>query len=106
MVLRALLGFPYLRLESYAGDHCAEKSQFAYIVGGVAGFVVLAIICVLFVWMICVRSNKKKQPEAAKAMTLPPDAGSQVWVQDNAEGQELADPKGEGAKESWPPPKP
>ena len=57
-----------------------EKSKFAYITAGVAGVVVLAIICVLFVWMICVRANKKKQQEqpVQKAMTIPPDAASQV----------------------------
>jgi len=66
---------------SFTGDRCAEKSQFAYIAGGAAGFVLVAIICVLFVWMICARANKqKKTPSepAQKAMTLPPDAASQV----------------------------
>ena len=61
------------------GERCAEKSKFAYITAGVAGVVVLAIICVLFVWMICARANKKKQQEPAqKALTIPPDAASQV----------------------------
>ena len=56
-----------------------EKSKFAYITAGVAGVVVLAIVCVLFVWMICVRANRKKQQEPVqKAMTIPPDAASQV----------------------------
>ncbi|XP_043235006.1 sushi, von Willebrand factor type A, EGF and pentraxin domain-containing protein 1-like [Amphibalanus amphitrite] len=65
---------------SFTGDRCAEKSQFAYIASGVAGLVLLAIICVLFVWMICARANRKnKQQEAVqKAMTAPPDAASQV----------------------------
>jgi len=66
---------------SFTGDRCVEKSKFAYIAGGVAGFVLVLIVCVLFVWMICARSNKKRQPDAGivnKAMTLPPDAASQV----------------------------
>ena len=69
-----------------AGERCAEKSQFAYIAGGVAGLVLLAIVCVLFVWMICARANRKgkqqqqQQQEAVqKAMSAaPPDAASQV----------------------------
>ncbi|XP_043197541.1 uncharacterized protein LOC122368017 [Amphibalanus amphitrite] len=64
---------------SFTGERCVEKSKFAYITAGVAGVVVLAIVCVLFVWMICVRANKKKQQEPVqKAMTIPPDAASQV----------------------------
>ncbi|XP_037073315.1 sushi, von Willebrand factor type A, EGF and pentraxin domain-containing protein 1-like [Pollicipes pollicipes] len=65
---------------SFTGERCAEKSKFAYIAGGVAGFVLVAIICVLFVWMICARANKRKkqQEPGQKAMTLPPDAASQV----------------------------
>jgi hypothetical protein len=41
---------------SFTGKHCQEKSEFAYIAGGIAGAVIFIIIIVLLVWMICVRS--------------------------------------------------
>jgi hypothetical protein len=40
---------------SFTGKHCQEKSEFAYIAGGIAGAVIFVIIIVLLVWMICVR---------------------------------------------------
>lgn len=40
---------------SFTGKHCQEKSEFAYIAGGIAGAVIFIIIIVLLVWMICVR---------------------------------------------------
>ena len=41
---------------SFTGKHCQEKSEFAYIAGGIAGAVIFIIFIVLLVWMICVRS--------------------------------------------------
>lgn len=41
---------------SFTGKHCADKSPFFYITGGIASGVVLIIIVVLLVWMICARS--------------------------------------------------
>jgi hypothetical protein len=40
---------------SFTGKHCQEKSEFAYIAGGIAGAVIFIIIIVLLIWMICVR---------------------------------------------------
>jgi hypothetical protein len=40
---------------SFTGKHCQEKSEFAYIAGGIAGAVIFVIIIVLLIWMICVR---------------------------------------------------
>lgn len=40
---------------SFTGKHCAEKSEFAYIAGGVAGGVIFIILIILLVWMICAR---------------------------------------------------
>lgn len=42
-------------LGSFTGKHCAEKSEFAYIAGGVAGGVIFIILIILLVWMICAR---------------------------------------------------
>lgn len=40
---------------SFTGKTCAEKSDFFYITGGIAGGVILVIFIALLVWMICVR---------------------------------------------------
>lgn len=40
---------------SFTGKHCAEKSEFAYIAGGIAATVILIIFIVLLIWMICAR---------------------------------------------------
>ncbi len=40
---------------SFIGTHCEEKSDFAYIAGGIAVLVILLIVIALFVWMICAR---------------------------------------------------
>ncbi|XP_012280254.1 sushi, von Willebrand factor type A, EGF and pentraxin domain-containing protein 1 [Orussus abietinus] len=62
---------------SFTGKHCTEKSEFFYITGGIAGGVILVIIVVLLVWMICVRSSRKKEPK--KVFTPATDQnGSQV----------------------------
>ncbi|CAG9836717.1 unnamed protein product [Diabrotica balteata] len=44
---------------SFTGKHCAEKSEFAYIVGGIAASVILIIFIVLLIWMICARYQQK-----------------------------------------------
>ncbi|XP_052128948.1 sushi, von Willebrand factor type A, EGF and pentraxin domain-containing protein 1 [Frankliniella occidentalis] len=64
---------------SFTGPHCAEKSEFAYIMGGIAGGVMFVIFIVLLVWMICVRSARRKEPKAAKILTQASEQnGSQV----------------------------
>ncbi|XP_069668601.1 uncharacterized protein uif isoform X2 [Periplaneta americana] len=62
---------------SFTGKHCQEKSEFAYIAGGIAGAVIFIIIIVLLVWMICVRSSRRKEPK--KILTAATEQnGSQV----------------------------
>lgn len=49
-------GAPSCRcIGSFTGKHCAEKSEFAYIAGGIAASVILIIFIVLLIWMICAR---------------------------------------------------
>lgn len=40
---------------SFTGKHCTEKSEFAYIAGGIAASVILIIFIVMLIWMICAR---------------------------------------------------
>lgn len=40
---------------SFTGKHCTEKSEFAYIAGGIAASVILVIFIVMLIWMICAR---------------------------------------------------
>ncbi|KAJ8875851.1 hypothetical protein PR048_023754 [Dryococelus australis] len=62
---------------SFIGQHCTEKSEFAYIAGGIAGAVLFIIITVLLIWMICARASRKKEPK--KILTAATDQnGSQV----------------------------
>ena len=62
---------------SFTGKHCMEKSEFFYITGGIAGGVVLIVIVALLVWMICVRSSRKREPK--KMLSPATDQnGSQV----------------------------
>ncbi|GAB6028275.1 hypothetical protein CHUAL_002455 [Chamberlinius hualienensis] len=51
----------------YHGPRCEEKSEIAYIAGGIAGAVGLIIIVVLLICMICYRVNKKKEPKKVAA---------------------------------------
>ncbi|XP_026474590.1 sushi, von Willebrand factor type A, EGF and pentraxin domain-containing protein 1-like [Ctenocephalides felis] len=71
-------GAPACRcIGSFTGRHCTEKSEFAYIAGGVAGAVIFVILIVLLVWMICARSSRKKEPK--KMLSPATDQnGSQV----------------------------
>ncbi|XP_059477749.1 uncharacterized protein LOC132198041 isoform X1 [Neocloeon triangulifer] len=72
--VRDARGQPSCRcIGSFTGRHCATKSDFAYIAGGIAGTVIFIIIIVLLVWMICVRSTHRKEP---KKMMVPPMAGA------------------------------
>jgi len=40
---------------SFVGKKCMEKSDFAYIAGGIAAVVFVIILLFLLIWMICVR---------------------------------------------------
>ena len=51
---------------SFTGAKCEEKSEFAYIAGGIAGAVLFVIVLVLLVWMICVRSARNRQRSSEK----------------------------------------
>lgn len=62
---------------SFIGPHCAQKSEFAYIAGGIAATVVFLIIIALFVWMICARSERRREPKKLVAQTND-QTGSQV----------------------------
>lgn len=54
--VRDVRGQPSCRcIGSFTGKHCAEKSEFAYIAGGIAASVILIIFIVLLIWMICAR---------------------------------------------------
>ena len=75
-------GAPYCQCAgSFNGKHCEEKSEFAYIAGGIAGAVLFIILLVLLIWMICVRSGRGKRSIAQEkfAQQGATDAnGSQV----------------------------
>merc|ERR1712213_94628 len=72
-------GNPYCQCAgSFTGQQCQEKSEFAYIAGGVAGSVVFLILLVLLIWMICVRANRtRKTPEKILSAAAEQN-GSQV----------------------------
>lgn len=76
--VKDLKGTPSCRCSgSFTGPRCLERSEFAYIAGGIAGVVIFIVIIVLLIWMICVRSTKKKDPK--KMLTPAIDqTGSQV----------------------------
>jgi len=78
--LKTTLGQPYCQCAgSFAGKQCEEKSDFAYIAGGIAGAVLFVILLVLLIWMICVRSNKSKRSNEKFLHQNAADmAGSQV----------------------------
>ena len=63
----------------FAGLHCEDKSNFAYIAGGVAGGVIFLILLVLLGWMICFRANRARRTSPEKILGAATDAnGSQV----------------------------
>lgn len=76
--VKDLKGTPSCRCSgSFTGPKCAERSEFAYIAGGIAGAVIFIIVIVLLIWMICARANKRKDPK--KMLTPAVDqTGSQV----------------------------
>lgn len=76
--IKDLRGQPSCRCSgSFTGKHCEEKSEFFYVMGGIAGGVFLIIFIVLLVWMICVRSTRKREPK--KMLSPAADQnGSQV----------------------------
>lgn len=54
--VKDIRGQPSCRcIGSFTGKHCTEKSEFAYIAGGIAASVILIIFIVLLIWMICAR---------------------------------------------------
>lgn len=54
--MKDIRGQPTCRcIGSFTGRHCTEKSEFAYIAGGIAFTVILIILIILLIWMICVR---------------------------------------------------
>lgn len=54
--VKDIKGQPSCRcIGSFTGKHCTEKSEFAYIAGGIAGGVIFIILIILLVWMICAR---------------------------------------------------
>ena len=72
-------GKPYCTcVGSFTGPNCKEKSEFAYIAGGIAGAVLFVILLVLLIWMICVRSNKSKRVNEKFLQQAGEMAGSQV----------------------------
>lgn len=78
LCVKDLKGTPSCRCAgSFTGPKCSERSEFAYIAGGIAGAVIFIIIIVLLVWMICVRSNKKKDPKKMLSPAVD-QTGSQV----------------------------
>uniref|UniRef100_T1IXR4 Uncharacterized protein n=1 Tax=Strigamia maritima TaxID=126957 RepID=T1IXR4_STRMM len=55
-------GEPICRCQGhFVGDKCQDKSDIAYIAGGIAGTIGLIIIIVLLIWMICWRVSKKRK---------------------------------------------
>lgn len=54
---------------NFYGDRCEKKSEFVYIVGGIAGAVIFVILIILLIWMICVRTSWKNKP---KKLPQPP----------------------------------
>jgi len=73
-------GMPFCEcVGSFIGKRCGEKSDFAYIAIGIAGGVIFIILLVLLIWMICVRSTKRREPKKLLAGSIPdPSGGSQV----------------------------
>jgi hypothetical protein len=68
-------GNPYCQCAgSFTGKQCEEKSEFAYIAGGVAGAVIFLILLVLLIW--CQRyitfffSSLTKRPKMQERLSL------------------------------------
>lgn len=71
---------PYCQcVGSFTGKKCEEKSNFAYMAGGIAGAVIFVIILVLLIWMICVRATRSRKPSEKNMMPANGELnGSQV----------------------------
>jgi len=70
--LKTKEGEPYCQCAgSFTGEHCKDKSEFAYIAGGIAGAVLFVIVLVLLIWMICVRSGRGKRNLAQEKFAQP-----------------------------------
>lgn len=82
MCLKTKEGKPYCQCAgSFTGNNCEQKSEFAYIAGGIAGAVLFVILLVLLIWMICVRSGRAKRGMAQEKFAQAggdPNNGSQV----------------------------
>jgi len=64
LCLKDRYGEPYCQCAgSFTGELCEQKSEFAYISGGVAGAVLFVVLLVLLIWMICVRATRRPAPE-------------------------------------------
>lgn len=54
--VKDIKGVPSCRCKgSFTGTKCTERSEFAYIAGGIAATVIFIILIVLLIWMICSR---------------------------------------------------
>jgi hypothetical protein len=70
-------GLPYCQCAgSFNGQKCEEKSEFAYIAGGIAGAVLFIIVLVLLIWMICVRSGRSKRSLGQEKFAQPGGEGA------------------------------
>lgn len=77
-------GEPYCQCTgSYTGLQCEAQSNFAYIVGGSAGFVVFLILLVLLIWMICARTSRRRDSQAKAAANAAVVAGDPSGSQAN-----------------------
>ncbi|XP_055635764.1 uncharacterized protein LOC129775276 isoform X1 [Toxorhynchites rutilus septentrionalis] len=76
--IKDIKGVPSCRCKgSFTGVKCTERSEFAYIAGGIAATVIFIILIVLLIWMICARANKRRDPK--KILSPAADqTGSQV----------------------------
>ncbi|KAL1402727.1 hypothetical protein pipiens_019665, partial [Culex pipiens pipiens] len=76
--VKDIKGIPSCRCKgSFTGTKCSERSEFAYIAGGIAATVIFIILIVLLIWMICARANKRRDPK--KILSPATDqTGSQV----------------------------
>ena len=77
-----ITGEPYCQcIGSYTGLQCESQSNFAYIVGGSAGFIVFLILLVLLIWMICARTSRRRDSAskvAGPSVIADPTGGSQA----------------------------
>ncbi|XP_058454733.1 uncharacterized protein LOC131432461 isoform X2 [Malaya genurostris] len=78
LCVKDIKGIPSCRCKgSFTGVKCAERSEFAYIAGGIATTVIFIILIVLLIWMICARASKRRDPK--KILSPAADqTGSQV----------------------------